>query len=92
MQPPANQARGNLSGDPVCAAMLKASVAPTVPPELCVEPAWAGQHRPASGAVMAALRLPEDHGWKHVRHVVAMVAQVDLGARLAAERGRRRMP
>lgn len=58
----------------------------TVAPELGLEPAWSRKHGPAFGAVSAALRLPEAHGRKHVRHVVAMVAQIDLRARLEAKR------
>lgn len=57
----------------------------TVSPELGLEPAWSRDHRPAPGAVNAALRLPEAHGREHVRHVVAMVAQINLGAGLEAE-------
>lgn len=56
----------------------------TVAPELGLEPAWSGEHGPASGAVGVALRLPEGHGRKHVRLVVAVVAQVDLRAHLEA--------
>lgn len=57
----------------------------TIAPELGLEPAWSRKHRPAFGAVGASLRLPEAHGRKHVRHVVAMVTQVNLGAGLQAE-------
>lgn len=57
----------------------------TITPELGQEPARSRQHGPAFGAVNAALRLPEAHGRKHVRHVVAEVAQIDLGARLEAK-------
>lgn len=56
----------------------------TVAPELGLEPAWSGEHGPAFGAVDVALRLPEGHGRKHVRLVVAVVAQVNLRAGLEA--------
>lgn len=72
--------------------MLTVSVlALTVAPELGLEPAWSRNHGPAFGAVSAALRLPEAHGRKHVRHVVAREAQIDLRARLEAkQRGEQR--
>lgn len=54
----------------------------TVSPELGFEPVWSRQHGPAFGAVDISVALGEGHGREHVRHVVALIAQLDLCARL----------
>lgn len=52
----------------------------TVPPELDFEPAWSWNHTPALGAVNLPVLLSEGHRRKHVGHVVAIEAQLNLGA------------
>lgn len=60
----------------------------TVTPELGFEPVWSWNHSPAFGAVKPAVSLSEGHGRKHVRHIVALIAQINLCARLKQNRSR----
>ncbi len=57
----------------------------TVTPELGFEPVWSWNHSPAFGAVKIAVSLSEGQGRKHVRHIVALIAQINLCARLQPE-------
>ena len=54
----------------------------TVSPVLGLEPARSRGDAPTLGAVRQPLRWGERHGREHVGHVVALVAQLDLRARL----------
>lgn len=54
----------------------------TITPVLGFEPTGSWQHRPPLGAVLFSHALRKGHGWKHVRHVVALEAHLDLRARL----------
>lgn len=71
--------RQNISVRVVCSRL-------TVSPELEPEPARPGLHPPALGAVQLAGVLGEGHGGEHVRHVVALVAHLDLRAGLQPRR------
>ena len=54
----------------------------TVSPILRFQPAGPWDHTPSLGAVRLAVPLREGHGRKHVRHVVAVIAQFNLCTRL----------
>lgn len=54
----------------------------TISPELDSEPVWTWDDTPALGAVLLSVHFSERHGRKHVGHVVALKAQIDLGASL----------
>lgn len=54
----------------------------TITPVLGFEPSWPWQHRPPLGTVLLPHALCKGHGGKHVRHVVALEAHLDLRARL----------
>ena len=58
----------------------------TAPPELGLEPAGARNNPPSLGAVLLPVRLGEGHGWEHVSHVVALEAQLNLGAGLIGDK------
>ena len=58
----------------------------TAPPELGLEPAGARNNPPALGAVLLPVCLREGHGWEHVSHVVALEAQLNLGAGLMGDK------
>lgn len=62
--------------------ILTKSVLLTITPVLGFEPAWPWQHRPALGTVLLSHAGCKGHGGKHVRHVVALEAHLDLRARL----------
>lgn len=52
----------------------------TVTPELGLEPVRPRNHSPALGAVNFAVPLSEAHRKKHVCHIVALIAQINLCA------------